>query len=138
MHAKTIAIDLAKNVFELHGVDRGDRPVLRKRLTRSRLAEFFAALAPCLVAMEACASAHHWARRLRSFGHQVRLIDARFVIPYRKGGKNDGNDAEAICEAAGRPSMRFVPVKSPEQQAVLTVHRARSQEGVLTNAAWVA
>ncbi len=137
MEITRVGLDLAKNVFEVHGVNGNDRPVLRKRLTRAKVAKFFANLPACLVALEACASAHHWARVLRSFGHQVRLIDPRFVIPYRKGGKNDGNDAEAICEAAGRPSMRFVPVKSAEQQAVLTVHRARSllvaQRTALTN-----
>jgi len=126
MKITRIGLDLAKNVFEVHGVDKRDQAVLRKRLTRAKLRSFFAQLPPCLVAMEACGSAHFWARELRALGHEVRLIDARFVIPYRKGGKNDGNDAEAICEAAGRPSMRFVPVKSCEQQAVLTMHRARS------------
>lgn len=126
MNITRVGLDLAKQVFEVHAVDRSERQVLRKRLSRAKLAEFFAQLPPCLVAMEACGSAHHWARTLRALGHDARLIDPRFVIPYRKGGKNDGNDAEAICEAAGRPSMRFVPVKSPEQQAVLTLHRARS------------
>ena len=126
MNVTRVGLDLAKQVFEVHGVDPHERAVLRKRLSRAQLTRFFAQLPPCLVAMEACGSAHHWARTLRAFGHDARLIDPRFVIPYRKGGKNDGNDAEAICEAAGRPSMRFVPVKSAEQQAVLSVHRARA------------
>jgi transposase len=126
MNVTRIGLDLAKQVFQVHGVDGHDKPVIRKRLSRRGLMEFFAQLPPCLVAMEACAGAHHWARGLRELGHEVRLIDARFVVPYRKGNKNDGNDAEAICEAAGRPSMRFVPVKSVEQQAVLTVHRVRA------------
>lgn len=125
-HITRIGMDLAKNVYELHGVDGADKPVLRKRLTRAKVLKFFAKLEPCVVAMEACGGAHHWARELRALGHQTRLIDPRLVAPYRRGGKNDGNDAEAICEAAARPTMRFVPVKSTEQQAVLSVHRARS------------
>ncbi|MBZ0267546.1 IS110 family transposase [bacterium] len=126
MKPTRIGLDLAKDVFEVFAVDANDHPVLKKRLTRNKLLAFFAQLAPCMVAMEACASAHHWTRELRTLGHEVRLIDPRFVIPYRRGGKNDPNDARAICEAAGRPDMRFVPVKSLEQQAVLSVHRARS------------
>lgn len=126
MNPTRIGLDLAKDVFEVFAVDANERAVLKKRLTRRKLLAFFAQLTPCVVAMEACASAHHWARELRALGHEARLIDPRFVIPYRKGGKNDSNDAEAICEAAGRPGMRFVPVKSLEQQAVLTMHRARS------------
>lgn len=126
MKVTRVGLDLAKQVFEVHGVDAREKPVLRKRLSRGKVQGFFAQLAPCLVAMEACGSAHHWARTLGALGHEVRLIDARFVAPYRKGGKNDVNDAEAICEAAGRPSMRFVPIKSVEQQAVLSLHRARA------------
>lgn len=126
MEITRVGLDIAKQVFEVYAVDRNDRPVARKRLSRGKLRAFFAQLAPCLVAMEACASAHHWARVLQALGHEVRLIDARFVVPYRKGGKNDRNDAEAICEAAGRPTMRFVPVKSLEQQALLSLHRART------------
>lgn len=126
MEPTRIGLDLAKDVFEVFAVDGHDRPLFTRRLTRRKLLGFFAQLPPCVVAMEACSSAHHWARALRELGHDARLIDPRFVIPYRKGAKNDANDAEAICEAAGRPTMRFVPVKSLEQQAVLTVHRARS------------
>lgn len=124
-HVIRIGIDLAKHVFQLHGVDDGGRTILRRRVSRTQLRPFFVQLRPCLVGMEACGSAHYWARELRTLGHDVRLIAPQFVAPYRKNEKNDGNDAEAICEAVGRPHMRFVPVKDVEQQAVLTVHRAR-------------
>jgi transposase len=121
----TVGVDLAKNVFALHGVDEKGVTVLRRSVGRSRLAELVAGLAPCLIGMEACSGAHEWARRFERFGHTVRLMAPKFVAPYRKSGKNDGNDAEAICEAVRRPNMRFVPVKSAEQQAVLTLHRVR-------------
>lgn len=120
-----IGVDLAKSVFQVHAVDGQGHVVARKRLSRGQMTRYFSGLEPCVVGMEACASAHHWARVLTALGHEVRLMAPQFVHPYRKGGKNDGNDAEAICEAVGRPSMRFVAVKSVEQQAVLTVHRAR-------------
>ncbi|HKJ21591.1 MAG TPA: IS110 family transposase [Gammaproteobacteria bacterium] len=123
---RRIGVDLAKNVFQVHGVDSHEQVVVRRALSRAKLREFFAQLPPCLIGMEACGSAHHWARELERLGHQVRLMAPQFVKPYRKNGKNDRNDAEAICEALGRPSMRFVPVKDPEQQAVLALHRARS------------
>jgi len=123
---KRIGIDLAKSVFQAHGVDAHEHVALRKRLTRGRVLAFFAQLPPCQIGMEACGSAHYWARELRKLGHEVRLIAPQFVTPYRKNDKNDGNDAEAICEALGRPRMRFVPIKNAEQQAVLCVHRARS------------
>lgn len=125
MTVKRIGIDLAKSVFQVHGVDEHGRGVLRRRLKRSELLEFFAQQPACLLGMEACGSAHYWARELQDLGHTVRLMAPRFVTPYRKNDKNDGNDAEAICEALGRPNMRFVPIKSVEQQAVLSVHRAR-------------
>lgn len=125
MKVMRIGLDIAKEVFVAHGVDATERAALRKSLRRGQVLRFFAQLEPCLVAMESCASAHYWARELRTLGHEVVLIAPQFVTPYRRGGKNDDNDAEAICEAAGRPDMRFVPVKSPEQQAVLVVHRAR-------------
>src|SRR3712207_1035341 len=125
MHVATIGLDLAKHVFQVHGVDAEGRPVLRKRLRRSEVAAFFAALPPCLVGMEACATAHHWARELRRLGHEVRLMPPAYVKPYVKRGKTDAADAEAICEAATRPTMRFVPVKTREQQAALSMHRAR-------------
>lgn len=125
MKIMRIGVDLAKVVFQVHGVDGRGRVVARKRLSRAQMVAYFSALEPCLVGMEACASAHHWARTLKALGHEVRLMAPQFVHPYRKGGKNDGNDADAICEAVGRPNMRFVAVKSVEQQAVLTLHRAR-------------
>lgn len=122
----TVGIDLAKNVFSLHGVDAGGAVVLRQSVSRAKLSAVVAQLPPCLIGMEACSGAHEWARRFRQFGHTVKLMAAQFVAAYRKNGKNDGNDAEAICEAVSRPSMRFVPVKSREQQAQLCLHRVRS------------
>jgi len=121
----TVGIDLAKRVFALHGVDGAGRVVLRRTVQRDELVELVAGLSPCLIGMEAGSGAHEWARRFQAFGHTVRLMAAKFVTPYRRNGKNDGNDAEAICEAVGRPGMRFVPIKSAEQQAVLAVHRVR-------------
>jgi len=121
----TVGIDLAKNSFAVHGVDQGGREMLRKTVSRARLVQLVAQLPACLIGLEACSGAHEWARQFQAFGHIVRIMAPRFVTPYRRSGKNDGNDAEAICEAVQRPSMRFVPVKSAEQQAVLTVHRVR-------------
>ncbi len=121
----TLGIDLAKNVFSIHGVDERGKEVVRKTISRARLMPFLAQLPPCLIGLEACSGAHEWARQLQALGHTVRIMAPRFVVPYRRSGKNDGNDAEAICEAVQRPSMRFVPVKSAEQQAILTVHRVR-------------
>jgi len=121
----TVGIDLAKSVFALHGVDCAGRVVLRRIVRRDQLVEVVAGLPRCLIGMEAGSGAHEWARRFEQFGHTIRLMAAKFVAPYRRNGKNDGNDAEAICEAVTRPGMRFVPVKSLEQQARLTVHRAR-------------
>jgi transposase len=121
----TVGIDLAKNVFTLHGVDAAGRTVLRKTVRREKVMELVAALPPCLIGMEACTGAHEWGRRFAACGHRVGIMMARFVAAYRKSSKNDGNDAEAICEAVGRPNMRFVPVKSAEQQAVLSLHRVR-------------
>jgi transposase len=124
-----VGIDLAKNVFAVHGVDERGKPVLvRPAVARARLHELIASLPPCTVAMEACSGGHHWARLFATHGHTVRLIAPKFVAPYRMSGprgKNDAADAAAICEAVQRPSMRFVPVKSIEQQARLMVHRAR-------------
>ena len=122
----TIGVDLAKNVIQVHGVDQRGKAVLKKQLPRRRFVEFFANLAPCLVGMEACGSAHHWARQLEKLGHQVKLMAPQFVKPYVKTNKNDAADAEAICEAVSRPNMRFVPIKNGEQQAVLALHRARA------------
>jgi len=121
----TVGIDLAKSVFSLHGVDAAGQVALRRTVRREQLVELVAGLAPCVIGMEACSGAHEWARRFQAFGHTVRLMAPKFVVPYRKSGKNDGNDAEAICEAVTRPSMRFVPVKSLEQQALLAMHRVR-------------
>jgi transposase len=125
MQITTVGIDLAKAVFQVHGVDAHGKTVLRKQLKRTQVAEFFANLSPCLIGMEACGSAHYWARKLQGFGHTVRLMAPQFVKPYVKTNKNDAADAEAICEAVTRPTMRFVPVKHVEQQAVLAVHRVR-------------
>jgi transposase len=125
MKLTTIGIDLAKNVFQLHGVDQHGKTVLKKQLKRDQMAVFFANTPPCLVGLEACSGAHYWARKLGSFGHTVKLIAPQFVKPYVKTNKNDAADAEAICEAVARPNMRFVPVKNIEQQAVLSLHRIR-------------
>src|SRR6266849_2080581 len=121
----TVGIDLAKSVFSLHGVDDAGQVVLRRTLRRDQLLEAVARLSPCLIGMEACSGAHDWARHFERYGHTVKLMAPKFVVPYRKSGKNDGNDAEAVCEAVTRPSMRFVPVKSAEQQALLAMHRVR-------------
>jgi transposase len=125
MKITTVGIDLAKNVFQVHGVDERGRVVLRKQLRRAQVAVLFGNLPPCLIGMEACASAHFWGRTLQRFGHAVRLMAPQFVKPYVKTNKNDVADAEAICEAVSRPNMRFVPIKSLEQQAILSVHRVR-------------
>ena len=121
----TIGLDLAKNVFQVHGVDRQGKIVVARQLRRSQIIAFFGELPPCLVGMEACATAHHWARELTKLGHAVRLMPASYVKAYVKRSKNDAADAAAICEAVTRPSMRFVPVKTVEQQAILVLHRAR-------------
>ena len=121
----TVGIDLAKSVFSLHGVDGAGRVMLRRTVRRDQLIQTVAALSPCLIGMEACSGAHEWGRRFQGLGHTVKLMAPKFVVPYRKSGKNDGNDAEAICEAVMRPNMRFVPVKSAEQQALLVLHRVR-------------
>lgn len=127
MKIKVIGIDLAKNVFQLHGVDHHGRTILQKRLSRGKLAEFMAQLPPCLIGMEACGGAHYWARKFASFGHEVRLMSPQFVKPYVKSNKNDFNDAEAICEAVTRPNMRFVAIKNIEQQDIQMLHRIRSR-----------
>lgn len=125
MKVTTLGIDLAKNVFQVHGVNEQGKVVLRKQLKRAQVAEFFVNLPPCMVGMEACGSAHYWARKLQSYGHEVRLMAPQFVKPYVKTNKNDAADAEAICEAVSRPHMRFVLIKTIDQQAVLALHRAR-------------
>jgi transposase len=123
----TIGLDLAKNVFQVHGVDGHGKPVLRKRLARGKVLETFAQLQPCLVGMEACGGAHYWARELARFGHEVRLMPAQYVKPFVKPNKHDPADAEACCEAVQRPGMRFVPIKSEQQQALLMLHRIRDR-----------
>lgn len=123
----TVGIDLAKNVFQVHGVDQVGRTVLRKRLRRAEVTAFMARLPSCVVGLEACCGAHYWARVLEGLGHQVKLIAPQFVKPYVKSNKNDANDAEAICEAVRRPHMRFVHRKSIEQQDVQALHRVRSR-----------
>jgi transposase len=138
MEVTTIGLDLAKHVFQVHGVDASGSVVLRRRLRRREVQSFFAGLKPCLVGMEACATAHYWARELRALGHDVRLMPAQYVKAYLRRGKNDAADAAAICEAVTRPSMRFVPVKGEAQQAALMLHRVRdllvSQRTQLINA----
>ena len=121
----TIGLDIAKSVFQVHGVDTAGQVVVRQRLARRRVLVFFEKLAPCLVGIEACSGSHYWARELIARGHEVRLMPAQYVKAYVKRGKNDAADAEAICEAVMRPTMRFVPVKTPEQQSVMMLHRVR-------------
>jgi transposase len=134
----TIGLDLAKNVFQVHGVDGSGDTVMRRQLRRSQLLPFFKKQRPCLVGMEACATSHHWARQLIELGHGVKLMPARYVKPYVKRNKNDAVDAAAICEAVTRPTMRFVAVKSAQQQSVLMLHRTREllvrQRTMLVNA----
>ena len=121
----TIGLDIAKSIFQVHGVDATGGVVVRRRLTRARVVPFFEKLAPCLVGIEACATSHHWARELRRLGHDVRLMPPNYVKAYVKRQKNDTADAEAICEAVTRPTMRFVEVKTPEQQSILVLHSTR-------------
>lgn len=125
MEITTLGIDLAKSVFQLHGVDAAGAIVLQKKLRRGAVLDFLAKLDPCLIGMEACATSHYWAREIAALGHDVRLIPPAYVKPYVKRQKNDAADAEAICEAVTRPNMRFVPVKSEAQQSVLVLHRSR-------------
>lgn len=125
METTTIGIDLAKNVFQMHGVGERGKVALRKQLRRDQMPLFSSNLTPCVIGMEACGSAHYWARKLSALGHTVKLMAPQFVKPYVKTNKNDAADAEAICEAVGRPNMHFVPVKTDDQQAVLVLHRAR-------------
>jgi transposase len=134
----TIGLDLAKNVFQVHGVDATGAAVLRKRVRRGHVLAFFAGLPCCLVGIEACATAHYWARELRALGHEVRLMPPQYVKAYVKRNKTDAADAAAICEAVQRPSMRFVAVKTAEQQSALLMHRVREllvrQRTMLANA----
>ena len=134
----TIGLDIAKSVFQVHGVDGAGAVMIRKRISRAKLVEYFGELPPCLVGIEACPSAHHWGRELQRLGHTVKLMPPSYVKAYLKRSKNDANDAAAICEAVTRPSMRFVPIKTKEQQTALMLHRARQllvrQRTMLSNA----
>src|SRR5665213_800431 len=134
----TIGVDIEKSVFQIRGVDAEGTVVIRKRVGRAKFLEFFEQLPPCLVGMEACATAHQWARELKKLGHDARLMPPTYVKANVKRGKNDANDAAAICEAVTRPSMRFVPIKSKEQQTALMLHRTRQllvrQRTMLSNA----
>jgi transposase len=134
----TIGLDIAKSVFQVHGVDVDGAVVIRKRISRAKVVEFFATLTPCLVGIEACPTAHYWSRKLQALGHTVRLMPPSYVKAYLKRSKNDANDAAAICEAVTRPSMRFVPTKSEQQQSALMLHRSRQllvrQRTMLSNA----
>ena len=121
----TVGLDIAKAVFQVHGVDAEGNVVVRRQLKRRYVLAFFQKLPPCLVGIEACASSHYWSRELQALGHTVRLMPPAYVKPYVKRHKNDATDAEAICEAVTRPNMRFVPTKTPEQQSCLTLHRTR-------------
>src|SRR5499425_228148 len=138
MEITTVGLDIAKRVFQLHGIDAAGKAVLRRKLQRSEVLAFFKALPPCLVGIEACGTAHYWAREIRELGHEVRLMPPSYVAPYIKRGKTDAADAAAICEAVTRPTMRFVPIKTAEQQAVLMLHRTRDllvrQRTMLVNA----
>ena len=121
----TIGLDIAKSVFQVHGVDAAGQLVIRRQLKRRFVLAFFEKLPPCLIGIEACASSHHWSRELSALGHTVRLMPPAYVKPYVKRQKNDATDAEAICEAVSRANMRFVPTKTPEQQSGLVLHRTR-------------
>src|SRR5712672_4452391 len=133
-----IGLDTSKHVFQIHGVDKNEQPVLRRQIRRGEVAKFFAKLAPARIGIEACGASHHWARVLRGLGHEVLLMPPQYVKPYVQRGKNDAIDAEAICEAMSRPTMRFVPVKTVEQQAALTMLGVRDllvkQRTMLINA----
>jgi transposase len=126
MNTIMIGLDVAKNVFQVHGIDASGAVTVRRQLRRGQVERFFAGLAPCIVGLEACGGAHHWARVLQRLGHEVRMMPAHYVKPYVKRNKTDGRDAEAICEAMSRPTMRFVPVKSEPAQAELCLHRTRA------------
>ena len=127
MELKRVGLDLAKSVFQVHGVDRHEVVCCRRQLRRNELLKFFANRPPCLIGMEACSGAHHWARELGQMGHVVKLMAPQLVKPYVKSQKNDANDADGICEGVGRPNMRFVPVKTVAQQEVQAAHRIRSE-----------
>lgn len=125
MTVKAVSLDLAKDIFQVHCVSTTGRRIINKKIKRAKLLSFFETLPRCVVGMEACGSSHHWGRKLRELGHDLRLMPAAYVKPYVKRGKTDAADAEAICEAVRRPTMRFVEIKSEDQKAVLAIHRAR-------------
>jgi transposase len=125
MQVTTIGLDIAKHVFQVHGIDGTGQVLIRRQLRRSEMIGFFRRLPPCLIGMEACSTAHFWARELAALGHEVRLMPCTYVKPYVKRGKSDALDAEGVCEAVTRPTMRYVAIKSPDQQAVLMLHRTR-------------
>ena len=126
MKITTVGLDLAKNVFQFHGVDEAGEVVVRKTLRRRQMMPFFSKLEPCLIGIEACGTSHYWARELEQLGHRVKMMPPAYVKAYVKRGKTDASDAEAICEAVTRPTMRFVAIKSPEQQSILALHRTRA------------
>jgi transposase len=138
MHVTTVGLDLAKHVFQVHGIDQNGQVLIRRQLRRGELIGFLRRLPPCLIGMEACSTAHFWARELAALGHEIRLMPAAYVKPYVKRGKSDALDAAGICEAVTRPTMRYVAIKNPEQQAVLMLHRTREllvrQRTMLVNA----
>ena len=125
MQVTKVGLDLAKNIFQVHGIDDHGEVAFNRALRRAQVLAFFEKLEPCLIGIEACGTSHHWARELINLGHNVKLIPPAYVKPYVKRGKSDAVDAAAICEAVARPTMRFVEVKTPEQQAILSVHRTR-------------
>ena len=138
MKTSTVGLDLAKNVFQVHTIDEAGEVIVRKALRRRQVMPFFEKLEPCLIGMEACGTSHYWARELSRLGHEIKLMPPAYVKPYVKRGKTDAGDAEAICEAVTRPTMRFVAIKTPEQQSVLMLHRTRElmvrQRTMLVNA----
>ena len=136
MEITTIGLDLAKSVFQVHGVDATGQVVIRRSLRRAQMLPFFTRLPSCLVGIEACGTSHYWARELIKLGHEVRLMPPAYVKPYVKRGKTDAADAEAVCEAVTRRTMRFVPVKSPEQQAALSMHRWRTRPRESSGRSW--
>ncbi|MEJ2419621.1 MAG: IS110 family transposase, partial [Exilibacterium sp.] len=127
MQITTVGLDIAKNIFQIYGVDPYGKVVIQKPLNRQKVLPFFANLQPCLIGMEACSGSHYWQRQLEALGHEVKLINPSYVTPYVKTNKNDARDAEAICEAVSRPNMRFVPKKSVEQQDIQMIHRVRGR-----------
>ena len=126
MKITTVGLDLAKNVFQVHGIDSAGKVIVRRSLRRRQVMSFFGKLEPCLIGIEACGTSYFWARELRALGHEVKLMPPAYVKPYVKRGKTDAADAEAICEAVTRPTMRFVAIKSAEQQSILALHRTRA------------